>query len=130
MLSSINKQLQDAVEYYETHEDYLSNYADNLGDLLQYEARYTEDDIYAILDSSLSFDTDYSYLDTPEAVATIAVGEIHHEIETTLTRAEYDAIELDFDYASDYSNDGTITFYVCSGMNVNIYSDYKVERVA
>ena len=123
-VNDINREIESQIDYYENNSDYSDNYIDMLGDTLQYDDRYTEDDIYKILDSELTTATDYSYL-ADDAVATFPVGEIELQLDTDLTEKEYEAIKDKIDYPSTYCGD-YILVYVCSGMNVRVYSDADV----
>lgn len=122
-LNDINAFIGSQIEYYESNEDYAGNYLDMVGDRLQYDGVYSEDEIDSIMDSNLTTDTDYSYLND-DAVCVFPIGEIEVTIETNLTQREYEAIEDNISHPSRF-NDGEITAYVCAGMNVRIYSDFK-----
>ena len=118
-LNDLHTTILQAQEYYETNNDYLGNYLDSLGDILQYEGRYSEDEVYAILDREHTIETDYSYM-ADDAITVIPVGEIHHDIETDYTIAQYEAIEDKLDCVSSFTN-GIITCYLCVGMNIRVY---------
>ena len=127
-VNDINREIEIQIDYYENNRDYSDNYLDILADALQYDDRYSEDDQYKILDSNLTTDTDYSYL-ADNAVAVFPVGEIEIQIDTDLTEREYAAIENKIDYPSSYNGD-SISVYICTGMNVRIYSDAEVREIA
>lgn len=123
-LNDINMFIESQVDYYENNTDYSDQYIDFIGDETQLN-NYDEDDIYAILESNLTTSTDYSIWDDG-AVGVFPVGEIEIQIDTNLTQKEYNAIEDKIDVVSKFNAvDGVITAYICAGMNVRVYSDYK-----
>ena len=133
-LSEINRYLESQVEYYESNTDYSDLYLDFIGDTLQYEDQYSEEDQYKILDSDLTTSTDYSYL-SDDAVAVYPVGEIEVCINTDLTEKEYRAIEDKLDhvskyYANEHNNAPYIVVYICAGMNIRVYSDVEIKEGA
>jgi len=123
-LNDIETQIKLEIEYYETHKDYLDNYLETgiLGDHLQYYG-VNEDEITRLLsdDVELYAETDYSYMDD-DAIAVFHVGEIEIQIETNLTKKEYDILEKKFEYSSRYTN-GILSFFICTGMNIRIYEN-------
>lgn len=120
-LNDIEKAVKSQIEYYENNKDYAGNYLDGLGDTLQHDGRYSEAEIYKLLASDLTTSTDYSY-NYDNAITAYPVGELEAIIETDLTEKEYKALNEKFSYPSKYHK-GDITFYVCSGMNIRVYSD-------
>ena len=127
-VTDINQYLEQQIEYYETNTDYSDNYLDFLGDTLQYDGVYNEEDIYRILDNELTTSTDYSY-GVDNSVAVFPVGEIEIQIDTNLTQKEYNAIEHKINYPSKY-NGSLLLVYICAGMNVRVYSDAELKAIA
>ena len=122
--NDINRELDRQVDYYENNKDYSDQYLDLLGDQLQYEDRFNEDEILAILDSELTTETDYSYL-ADNCITLFHMGEIEVQIDTNLTKKEFNAIEDKLDYPASW-NEGYIIAYICSGMNVRVYSSLSL----
>ena len=98
-VNEINNEIDSQIEYYENNTDYSDNYLDLLGDTLQYNGIYSEEEIYRLLDADLHTETDYSYL-VDSAIAVFPVGEIEIQIDTELTQKEYNAIESKINYPS------------------------------
>ncbi len=131
-LNQINQYLEQQVEYYESNTDYSSLYLDMLGDRLQYDGVYNEEQIEQLLDNELTTETDYSY-GIDNSIAVFPIGEIDICIDTNLTEKEYNAIESNIDYPSKYypnTDNGSpyIVAYICSGMNVRVYSTLELNN--
>jgi len=123
-VNDINAFIESQIDYYENHSDYQNSYLDFLGDNLQYDGIYNDEQINLLLDSDLTTSTDYGYL-ADNCIALWPVGEIEIDVETNLTEKEYKAIKDKIDYAFSFK-DGVITCFICTGMNVRAYSDLEL----
>ncbi len=133
-VNKINEAIEDQTKYYEDNRDYSDLYLDMLGDRLDYDGVYSEEDVYKILDSELTTDTDYGY-GVDDAVAVFPMGEIEIMLDVELTQKEYEAIENKLDpvtkfYPATDTESAYIVAYICTGMNIRVYSDHKIEKAA
>jgi hypothetical protein len=120
-LNEINAEIERQIDYHENNRDYSDNYMDFIGDTMQYDGIFSEEEIYRLMDADLYTDTDYSYM-RDDAIAVYSVGDIEIQIETDLTQKEYKVIADKLYYASSYGN-GSILVYICAGMNIRVYEN-------
>ena len=115
--NDLNDIVKTQVEYHENNQDYLSEYYYCIGDTLQLEGKYSHEEIEDILQSKLRYETDYSYCANDDDICVFPVGEIEISIKVDISESRYN--ELNLEYPSKWDN-GSITFYICQGMNVRI----------
>jgi len=129
-LNDIKQYIEDQVNYYENNTDYSDMYLDLIGDTMQYDGVYSEEEIYRLLDADLYTSTDYSYM-SDDAIAVYPMGEIEICFDTDLTQKEYNAIADQLDQVSHYKpktdhSDPYIRVFICSGMNIRVYENKAV----